>query len=133
VESEVADRGITVETLFAEVPRVKVDNNRIKEAFLNIVNNSIHAVGSRGRIIIKTYPWNGTVAVEVSDTGTGIAEKDLPFIFDPFYTTKPTGTGLGLAITRRIIEEHKGRIEVKSKPGEGTTIKVFLSQGKEER
>ncbi len=133
VESEVVERGIGIETVFGEVPEVLLDGDRIREAFLNIVNNSIQAVGAHGKITIRTYPWNGNVVVEVSDTGPGIAEKDLPFIFDPFYTTKPTGTGLGLAITRRIIEEHKGRIEVKSKPGIGTTIKVFLSVGKEER
>ncbi|MCL4477309.1 MAG: PAS domain S-box protein [Nitrospirae bacterium] len=133
VDSEVAERGIGVETGFGEVPEVLLDGDRIKEAFLNIVNNSIQAVGAHGKITIKTYPRDGNVVVELSDTGAGIAEKDLPFIFDPFYTTKPAGTGLGLAITRRIIEEHKGRIEVKSKPGEGTTIKVFLSVGKEER
>jgi PAS domain S-box-containing protein len=130
VESEVTEREIGVETILGEVPEVLLDVDRIKEAFLNIVNNSIQAVGTHGKITISTYPRNGTVIVEVTDTGEGIAEKDLPFIFDPFYTTKPTGTGLGLAITRRIIEEHKGRIEVKSKLGEGTIIKVFLSVGR---
>jgi PAS domain S-box-containing protein len=133
VDSEVTERGITVETDFREVPEVPLDSDRIREAFLNIVSNSIQAVGTRGKITVKTYRWNGDVAVEVSDTGSGISEKDLPFIFDPFYTTKPTGTGLGLAITRRIIEEHKGRIEVKSRPGEGTTIRVLFTMGKEER
>lgn len=125
-ESEVMERGIVFETTFGEVPLVRLDMDRIKEAFLNIVNNSIQAVGNHGRITTKTYSSDGYVVVEISDTGKGIAEKDLPFIFDPFYTTKPTGTGLGLAITRRIIEEHKGRIEVKSKLEEGTTVKVYL-------
>lgn len=133
VDSEVTERAIAVQTDFSEVPEVPLDSDRIREAFLNIVSNSIQAVGTRGKITVKTYRWNGDVVVEVSDTGSGIAEKDLPFIFDPFYTTKPTGTGLGLAITRRIIEEHKGRIEVKSRPGEGTTIKVLFTMGKEER
>ncbi len=133
VDTEIAERGISLETDYTEVPPVLLDQDRIKEAFLNIVNNSIQAVGTQGRIMVKTYPSNGYVVVEISDTGKGISEKDLSFIFDPFYTTKPTGTGLGLAITRRIIEEHKGRIEVKSKMGEGTTMKVFLFVGKEER
>jgi PAS domain S-box-containing protein len=134
VGSEAVERGITLEGGFTDVPEVLVDPDRMKEAFLNIMNNSIQAVGMHGKITTKTYAVNGNVVVEISDSGTGIAEKDLPFIFDPFYTTKPTGTGLGLAITRRIIEEHKGRIEVKSRPGEGTTIKVSLpSKRKEER
>ncbi len=134
VGSEAVERGIVMESSFTDVPEVLVDSDRIKEAFLNIMNNSIQAVGTRGKITTKTYPVDGQVAVEIADTGTGITEKDLPFIFDPFYTTKPTGTGLGLAITRRIVEEHKGRIEVRSKPMEGTTIKVILpSKRKEER
>jgi PAS domain S-box-containing protein len=133
VESEAAGRGIGIETSFGEVPAVLIDGDRIQEAILNIVNNSIQAVDAGGKIEVKTYPANGDVVVEVSDTGAGIAEKDLAFIFDPFFTTKRTGTGLGLAITRRIIEEHKGRIEVRSRPGEGTTIKVFFAVGKEER
>jgi PAS domain S-box-containing protein len=131
VETETMERGITLETSFGEVADILLDMDRMREAFLNIVNNAIQAVGNRGTIRILTYPWDGHMVVEIQDTGKGISEKDLPFIFDPFYTTKPTGTGLGLAITRRIIEEHKGRIEVKTKIEEGTTIKVFLSSGKE--
>ena len=72
------------------------------------------------------------MVVEIRDTGPGIDNKDMPFIFDPFYTTKPSGTGLGLAITRRIIEEHRGRIKVDSHPGEGTTITIYLPTIKEE-
>ncbi len=133
VESEVTERGITVETSFSAVPPVRLDMDRMKEAFLNIVNNSIQAVGNHGRITAATYASNSHVVVEISDTGKGITEKDMPFIFDPFYTTKPTGTGLGLAITRRIVEEHKGRIEVRSRPEEGTTVRVYLERGKEEK
>ena len=63
---------------------------------------------------------------EISDTGPGISEEDMPFIFDPFFTTKKAGTGLGLTITHRIIEEHEGSIEVESKPGAGSTFRVFI-------
>jgi signal transduction histidine kinase len=132
VESELHDRGIHLKTSLGDIESTLLDPDRVKEAFLNIMNNAIQAVGAQGEITVKTYHWNGYVVAEVNDSGSGIEEKDLPFIFDPFYTTKPTGTGLGLAITRRIIEEHKGRVEVKSRMGEGTTIKVFLSKGKEE-
>lgn len=132
-ESEINERGITIETSFDNIPDVFVDPDRMMEAFLNIINNAIQAVISHGKIALKTYESHGHAVAEISDTGTGIAEEDLHFIFDPFYTTKPFGTGLGLAITRRIIEEHKGRIEVKSSLGEGTVIKVFLPIEKEER
>ena len=94
---------------------------------LNIFNNAIQALTTQGTIAVKTYATEASVVVEISDTGPGIDEKDLPFIFSPFYTTKASGTGLGLAITNRIIEEHKGRIEVESILGIGTTFRVFLS------
>lgn len=133
VEGEIHERGLTLERyLSVDVPPVKLDYDRMKEAILNILNNAIQAVLIQGKIIVRTYRSNGFAVVEISDTGTGISEKDLPFIFDPFYTTKTSGTGLGLAITRRIVEEHNGRIEVKSKLGEGTTFKIFLPSGKEE-
>jgi len=132
VEGEIHERGLTLEKYLGEVPPVKLDYARMKEALLNILNNAIQAVLIQGKIVVRTYRSNGYAVIEISDTGTGISEKDLPFIFDPFYTTKVTGTGLGLAITRRIVEEHNGRIEVKSKVGEGTTFKIFLPSGKEE-
>jgi two-component system sensor histidine kinase HydH len=69
------------------------------------------------------------IRIDVSDTGKGINEEDLARIFDPYFTTKPSGTGLGLAIVYRIIEAHDGEIRVKSKPGKGTTISVFLPVG----
>lgn len=126
VESEIVEREIILETSLGDLPVVRIDPERIKEALLNIVNNAIQAIVTHGKITVKTYVWDAYVVAEISDTGAGIAEKDLPFIFDPFYTTKATGTGLGLAITRRIIEEHGGMIKVESRFGEGTTMKVFL-------
>jgi two-component system NtrC family sensor kinase len=62
----------------------------------------------------------------VEDTGTGISPQNMPHLFEPFFTTKPDGTGLGLAITQRIIHEHGGRIDVESRPGQGTTFIVTL-------
>lgn len=132
VEDEAADREILIETDFSDVPEILVDPDRIKESLLNIVKNAIQAVLTQGTISVKTFTWGNDVVVEIRDTGPGIDNKDMPFIFDPFYTTKPSGTGLGLAITRRIIEEHGGRIEVESHPGEGTTITIYLPTIKEE-
>lgn len=130
--SDTGERNITIETRLGEIPGVTADRDRIREALINIINNAIQAIVNNGTITITTYVDNGLAAAEITDTGPGIAEKDVAFIFDPFYTTKAYGTGLGLAITRRVIEEHKGKIEVKSKPGEGTTMKVYLPIAKEE-
>ena len=106
---------------------VYINPNRVKEALLNILGNAIYAIGRKGTIFIKTYVEEDSATVEIKDTGCGIPEEILPFIFDSFFTTKgPGSTGLGLNITRRIIEEYNGKIEVESNPGMGSTFKVFI-------
>jgi two-component system sensor histidine kinase HydH len=92
--------------------------------------NSLGAMESGGTLSIALFPQgNRMIRIDVSDMGKGIEERDLAHIFDPYFTTKPSGTGLGLAIVYRIIEAHDGEIRVKSKPGKGTTISVFLPVG----
>ncbi|MCX5717081.1 MAG: PAS domain S-box protein [Nitrospirae bacterium] len=126
MQTELRERNIKVLKEKGETPQIYVDANRIREALLNIFNNAVQALAIHGTITMKTYTAGSNAVIEISDTGPGIEEKDLPFIFNPFYTTKLSGTGLGLAITKRIIEEHKGKIEVDSAPGKGTTFRVFL-------
>jgi len=118
--------GIELITEFSDPLLLEVDPNRIKEALINIISNAIQALSKGGKIMIKTYKQSDNGVIEINDNGPGIKEKDLPYIFDPFFTTKIDGTGLGLAITNRIVDEHNGRIEVKSKEGEGTTFKIYL-------
>lgn len=106
---------------------VSMDPGNVREALLNILSNAIHAIGRDGAIIVKTAIENDYAVIGIKDTGCGISEEILPFIFDPFFTTKGSGnTGLGLTISHKIIEKHNGRIEVESKPHEGSTFKVFL-------
>lgn len=131
VRPEIVERGILIEAVFDDVQEIMLDPDRIKEALLNVIKNAIQAVAAHGKITIRTYSWDRYVVAEISDTGTGIAEKDMPFIFDPFYTTKASGTGLGLAITQRVIEEHKGKVEVESQVSKGTTVKIYLPVLKE--
>lgn len=126
VQSDIEERGIVIVRESAGPIELYVDPSRIKEAFLNILTNAIHAVESNGTISIRTYREDTEAVIEIMDTGKGIDDETMPFIFDPFFTTKKIGTGLGLSITHRIIEEHKGRIEVKSTPGTGTTFKLFI-------
>jgi len=138
IVTELRERKIVLSKDSGVSPPVSVDPDRLREALLNIFNNAIQALATGGIITVKTYaytPGGGEdfAVIEISDTGPGIDEKDLPFIFDPFYTTKASGTGLGLAITNRIIEEHGGRIEAASIPGKGTTFKVFLPSQKKNR
>lgn len=119
--------------------RVFIDHDRIKEAILNIVTNAIQAT-DKGTITIRVYtataydnvtPFGNRAEkqeaiIEVEDNGCGIKEEDIDRIFDPFFTTRTAGTGLGLSITKRIIEEHDGRIEVESKLGRGTKFTIYL-------
>ena len=87
----------------------------------------IQAMPGGGRLGVEALVKDGRKAiVTVTDTGEGISEENLDRIFDPFFTTKKGGTGLGLSICYNIVKPHQGDIEVKSKPGQGTTILVSL-------
>ena len=96
-------------------------------SFLNLVLNSLDTMNGQGQLDLRTTtPRDGKLAVTIPDNGPGIAPKDLPHIFEPFYTTKATGTGLGLAVVHGIIKEHGGEVHVESKLGQGTSIRVRL-------
>jgi len=118
-----------------DLPAVKGNKTEIQQVFLNLMSNAIYAMSTRvGTIRITTERVNNSfAAMVVSDEGTGIKPSDLKKIFDPFFTTKPEGkgTGLGLSIVKRIVERHNGRIVVKSKFGEGTSIKILFPLAQE--
>ena len=109
-------------------PPLRCNAGRLNQVFLNLLLNAAQAVAGEGRIRIQTAAGGNELRIAVSDNGCGIAEQDLARIFDPFYTTRPvgSGTGLGLPVARDIVRAHGGRIEVRSKPGAGTTVAVFL-------
>jgi two-component system NtrC family sensor kinase len=103
--------------------------NQIKQACIAILVNASEAVKENGEITIRTKNLEEEmITVEISDTGSGIAEEDIPHIFEPFFSTKQdvSGIGLGLAIVHGIIQNHKGKIQVRSELGHGTTISVNL-------
>ncbi len=113
---------------YGTIPLVKCVTGKINQVFVNIVANAIQAIPEKGKIMIKTFAENGSVKISIKDTGTGIKGENLKTIFEPFFTTKPVGegTGLGLAISKKIIDEHKGAIQVFSKVGEGTEFVIGL-------
>jgi signal transduction histidine kinase len=108
---------------------VNMDHNEIKQVFINIASNALHAMPSGGelRIDMDMGPQS-EAAVVISDTGQGIPEENLKKIFEPFFSTKDSGdgTGLGLSISHRIIQNHGGRIEVESEVGRGSSFRIFL-------
>ncbi|MBW2307268.1 MAG: HAMP domain-containing protein [Deltaproteobacteria bacterium] len=113
----------------SSLPAVMADAGQLKQVFLNVILNAIEAMqGERKILTIRSMGVDDhdTVAVEIEDTGSGIPQENLPYIFDPFFTTKRKGTGLGLSVVYGIINKHNGRIQVDSKPGEGTTVRIEL-------
>ena len=115
---------------YAVLPEVECVPSQLNQVFLNLLVNAAQAMpeSGRGTITVRTRREGATVAVEISDTGCGIAPQVLSRIFDPFFTTKPVGmgTGLGLSLSYGIVQRHGGRIEVNSIVGKGTTFRVVL-------
>lgn len=117
-------------TQFSSIPLVKCQQDEICQIWTNIITNAIQAMGEGGTLTISlsSLQDKGTVLVTFTDNGPGMPENVRQRVFEPFFTTKPKGqgTGMGLDISRQIIERHKGRIDVSSTPGEGTTFYVEL-------
>ncbi len=103
-----------------------IDPIQMQQAFLNLLLNSVDAMPSGGTITIRTKKTRHHFCILFEDTGLGIPDKDIPHVFDPFFTKKDNGTGLGLSITQSVIKNHKGKISVKSMEGEGTTFTLEI-------
>jgi len=126
IKKQAKHKGIAIRTNFKYIGNILSAQEKIKQAFINILLNSLDAIEKKGEIIINTFEEDGNAVIEFIDTGSGIDEKDLQYIFDPFFTTKKQGTGLGLSITENIIVEHKGKITIESKIGIGTKVIIRL-------
>ena len=105
-------------------PIIKCDENKIKQAFINLILNSIEAMKKGGELSIHTKDIDNDIEIIIKDTGYGIAKDKLNKIFDPFFTTKEAGTGLGLFIVHQIVHNNNGKIGIESTEGRGTTIRV---------
>lgn len=118
---------VVVERCFAALPPVPCDPQKLKQVFLNLLLNALHAVGDYGRIRLVTQDQGDWVSVRVEDDGPGIPEDAIDRVFDPFFTTRPAeGVGLGLAHCYEIVHAHGGNISVSSKSGQGATFEVRL-------
>jgi signal transduction histidine kinase len=136
--NELDAKEITVTREYArELPAITADPERLYEAFVNLVSNAIAAMGTGGRLTVRTG-WHRPaesaaraaggrrVRIEIEDTGSGISLAEAEKVFDPFFTTKAAGTGLGLALTHKIVEDHGGSIGFRSTPAIGTIFTVLL-------
>ncbi len=102
------------------------DMKMMQQLFWNLASNGLQAMGTSGTLTCSTSREDSVVTIEIRDTGPGIPPENLERVFQPFFTTKHKGTGLGLAICKRIVEQHRGTIEIASLPGKGTTVIVTL-------
>ncbi len=122
------EKGVVVEKKYgADLGSIEADPNQIREIFLNILNNACQALPPPGgKVQVDVQYEGGMFKVSVQDNGVGIAPEDMDKVFEPFFTRKSKGTGLGLTICNELVAMHQGKIEIKSRLGEGTVVSVFL-------
>ena len=124
---EIQDRDITVkQELRSDLPLLQLDRDQMKQAFYNVIKNSLEAMKRHGTLHIRTDMDDTNVIVSFVDTGSGMSAENLSRVFEPYFTTKPSGTGLGLLIVRRIVREHGGELSIESNEGEGLTLTIRL-------
>jgi PAS domain S-box-containing protein len=118
----------------AGLPQIQADQHQITQVFTNLLINAYEAMNGAGRITVTADlvhledggDGRAAVRVEVADDGPGVSQEVADSVFEPFFTTKPQGSGLGLAIVRKIVDAHDGRIDMRTSPGGGTTIRIVL-------
>jgi len=135
VQSQLIGKQISLQRRFnASVDLIKGDDYQLQQAFVNLLLNGVEAMGAGGQLLVATElalePSNGanaprqSVRVIIADNGAGIPAENLGRLFEPFFTTKKHGTGLGLCITQRIIEGHRGTIDIESETGKGSSFLI---------
>lgn len=121
----IVDR-IDIERKIEKLPTLSLDPELIKTCILNIFLNSLQAMPDGGRLSVITKSSDNRVLIVIGDTGIGVSRENLPRVFDPFFTTKASGLGLGLTLTKRVIEEHGGKVDFQSTKGEGSIVTISL-------
>jgi two-component system sensor histidine kinase/response regulator len=127
-EQDLEDRGIEARTELGDnLPLISIDQEQMKMALANLVENSIEAMQDKLKILkITSRISDGRMEIQVSDTGKGIPKDKIKNIFDPFFTSKTRGPGVGLTFTLKIIQEYRGTVSVESEPGKGTIFTIRL-------
>jgi CRP-like cAMP-binding protein len=127
IEKDLTKANVKLERQLAFKGKVNLDQDKMVRVFYNIASNARDAMPNGGTLTAKTESSDGMVKIEFIDCGTGMPEEVKRKIFEPFVTYgKKHGTGLGMAIVKKVIDDHKGRIEIDSEMGKGTTIRLFL-------
>ncbi|MBU1420845.1 MAG: hypothetical protein KKI15_20400 [Proteobacteria bacterium] len=118
---------VTIESLLSpDLPAVAFDAMRMEQVIANLTLNAVQASPEREKVSIQTSMVDNNIVIDVADCGSGISLDHRAKVFDPFFTTKKEGTGLGLAIVRKIVEAHKGSLEISDNAPKGTIFRVML-------
>lgn len=135
LELAVREKGIRlIVNIPPDLPPALVDRDTFREVLSNVISNAIKYNRSGGTVTVSARESEDWLVVEVEDTGLGIDEKEIPFVFDQFYRSKARdirelqGTGLGLAIAHKIVQAHGGKIEVRSESGKGSTFSIYVNR-----
>ena len=118
--------GIKIHHQYGELPKLSLDPDLIKTCIFNVILNAFQAMHAGGDLTLSTKTSDSRAYIIIEDTGVGIAKENLPKLFDPFFSTKSTGLGLGLALTKRVVEEHGGKVDFNSIEGRGSKVTISL-------
>jgi len=118
--------GIKIHYQCGEFPKLYLDPELIKTCIFNIILNAFQAMPAGGDLTVSTNASDSRASVVIEDTGTGVSKENMPKLFEPFFSTKTTGLGLGLAMTKRVVEEHDGKVDFQSIEGKGSTVTISL-------
>ncbi len=125
--SDLTQRQITVRRLIpGNLPWISLDENLMGQALHHLIDNAMDAMAGGGQLTLEVSPETMGLRLTLRDTGVGIPPEDMPFIFDPFFSSKPHGTGMGLTKVHQVISDHRGEIEIISVPGHGTEVTIRL-------
>ena len=125
-EPEAQRQKVQVNREIEALPPVQLDQSQFKQALLNLIINGVQAMENGGTLTVRAISSDKRVQIDVEDTGQGVEPEQLDKVFDLFFSTKEGGTGIGLTIAKQVIEEHGGRINVESSPGQGTKFSIVL-------
>jgi len=127
VKPQIEEKEIKIKFNFSKnIPSILLDEEKVKQALYNILLNAIQAVDRRGKVEIIGTIKKQNLILRIIDNGCGIKKSDMPFIFDPFFSTKPKGTGLGLPLAKKIVEAHGGGINVKTRKPKGVCVEIII-------
>jgi two-component system sensor histidine kinase HydH len=118
---------ITLQRLIPpHLPRIPLDEHLMGQVLHHLIDNAMDAMGGGGQLTLEVTPEAKGLSLSLRDTGAGIPPEDMPYIFDPFFSSKPHGTGMGLTKVHQVISDHRGEIQITSTPGHGTDVAIWL-------